>query len=191
MRAGSIIVRMRPPQYAVVAYVTNAVGEFVEELRRETYPEHGHLPAHVTILPPRYIHGTEEQALETLEQLCREVQPFEIEVGEMASFLPVTPTVFIQVAHGAYRLRELHDRLNSGPFHCDECWPYMPHLTIVKVADEQQTRRAFDIAAAAWTRYRGPKRVRIDRLTFVREGDNAHWIDLAPVPLGGSLAPTR
>jgi len=43
----------------------------------------------------------------------------------------------------------------------------------------------------AWAHYRGPRKVRIDRLTFVREGDNAHWIDLAPVPLGGSLTPAR
>src|SRR5688572_30601860 len=114
---------MRPTHYAVVAYVTNEVGEFVEQLRRETYPEHGHLPAHVTILPPRPIESNEEEAIEALEELCGEVQPFEIEMGQVATFLPITPTVFIQVAHGAYRIRELHDRLNTGPFHCDECWP--------------------------------------------------------------------
>lgn len=182
---------MRPTQYAVVAYVTTEVGEFVEELRRENYPEHGHLPAHVTILPPRYIHSSEEQAIETLEELCRDVQPFEIVMGEVATFLPVTPTVFIQVAHGAYRIRELHDRLNTGPFRCDESWPYMPHLTIVKVADEAQTQQALERAGRAWSHYRGPKRVRIDRLTFVREGDDSRWIDLAPVPLGRTLAPAR
>lgn len=178
---------MRPPQYAVVAYVRSALGSFVEELRRELYPEHGHLPAHLTILPPRGLHAPEDQTIAALQEACREVAPFEVVLGEVASFMPVTPTVFLQVEHGAYRMRELHDKLNMRLFQQDEPWPYMPHLTIVKMETLESARLAEVVARDRWQNYAGARRVTVDQLTFVREGANNRWIDLAPVHLGRSL----
>src|SRR6202795_1413848 len=104
---------MQNPRYALVAYVRNAVGEFVENLRQELHPDLPHLPAHLTILPPRRLQGDELSALETLEDVCSRAEPFEVTLGEVETFVPVTPTVFIRVADAAYRMRELHDRLNT------------------------------------------------------------------------------
>ena len=86
-------------RYALVAYVKDAIGEFVESLRRELHPQLPHLGAHVTLLPPRYLTGDEPTALETMETLCKSVEPFEVSLGEVETFIPVTPTVFIRVAH--------------------------------------------------------------------------------------------
>src|SRR5262250_1908717 len=121
---------MPPKRYALVAYVKNEVGEFVEKLRKELHPELPHLAAHVTLLPPRCLTGSEQHALEALENLCRQVEPFELSLGEVETFIPVTPTVFVRVAHAAYRMRELHDQLNINGLAFEEEWPYMPHLTI-------------------------------------------------------------
>src|SRR5215813_8672944 len=137
---------MESPHYALVAYVKNSLGEFVENLRRELHPDLPHLPAHVTVLPPRCLSpdgncsssAPEADALEYLAESCRNIEPFEIVLGEVETFVPVTPTLFIRVAHAAYKLRELHDRLNSGMLLFHEQWPYMPHLTIAKMAMEQQ-----------------------------------------------------
>ena len=180
--------RMREPQYAVVAYVKNAVGAFVEELRQELYPEHAYLPAHLTMLPPRQLLGGEGEAVEALQRLCREVEPFEVVIGQAASFAPVTPTVFLQIEHGAYRMRELHDRLNTALFQQDEPWPYMPHLTIVKMADLPQAAAAFAATEQRWAAYEGSRRILVDRLTFVREGAANRWLDLAPVRLGRAVS---
>src|SRR5579871_1139408 len=102
---------MGAPQYALVAYLRNPVGEFVEALRRELHPAYAHLPAHITVLPPRTLGGSEAQALEFLEEACSGVAPFEVSLGDVESFAPTTHTVFIRVAFAAYRMRELHDRL--------------------------------------------------------------------------------
>ncbi len=179
---------MEPRQYALVAYVTNPVGRFVEELRRDLYPEHAHLPAHITVLPPRPLHGSEPEALELLSELCAEVEPFEVVMGEVESFIPVTSTVFIRVAHAAYRLRELHDRLNTSLLHCHEQWPYMPHLTIVKMPDAHQAQAALETSRARWGRFSGSHRILVEQLTFVREGPDNRWVDLAPIPLGRKFA---
>jgi 2'-5' RNA ligase len=169
--------------YAAIAYVRSPVGIFVEQLRRELHPAHTHADAHLTILPPRAIRGTEEQAIGLLTEICRSTTPFEITMGDVETFLPVTPTVFIRVARGAYRMRELHDRMNRDAFLCDEPWPYMPHLTIVKADEADEVPKVINIARERWKEYSDARKVRIAKLTFVK-GNAERWIDLAAMPLG-------
>jgi 2'-5' RNA ligase len=178
---------MQTRRYALVAYVRNPVGEFVEHLRRELHPELPHLPAHLTVLPPRCLQGGELSALAMLEEVCSQVNPFEITLGDVETFVPVTPTVFIRVAHAAYRMRELHDQLNTKSLAAEEEWPYMPHLTIVKMSAELQAHRAFTIARDRWAEFKGGRHIQVQELTFVREEEQNRWVDLAGVPLGPRL----
>lgn len=178
---------MQNPRYALVAYVRDPVAEFVEKLRRELHPQLPHLAAHLTVLPPRCLQGSEHSARELLDEICSTVDPFEITLGDVETFIPVTPTVFIRVAHAAYKMRELHDRLNTKSLAATEEWPYMPHLTIVKMENEEQARNAFKIAHQRWNDYTGLRRIRITELSFVRQDQENCWVDLAPVPLGRTL----
>lgn len=178
----------QPCQYALVAYIRNAVGTFVEDLRAELHPAHAHLPAHITVLPPRLLHGSAADAVSQVERVCQNVQPFEVSLGDVENFMPTTPTVFIRVAFAAYRLRELHDALNIGALHFDEQWPYMPHLTIAKVDTLQIATEALKIARERWAQFAKPRKVLISELTFVRQADDCvHWLDLAPIKLGQKL----
>jgi hypothetical protein len=79
-------------QYALVAYIRNAVGEFVEHLRGELHPAHAHLPAHISILPPRRLCGTEAEALALVERVCQDVNPFEVTLGDVENFMPIMIT---------------------------------------------------------------------------------------------------
>jgi hypothetical protein len=183
-------VAMSESFYALVAYVLNPVGLFVESLRRDFQPEHAHLPAHLSILPPRLLAGSEEQARAAIEKVCESVQPFEVTLGDVETFVPVTPTVFIRVAHAAYRMRELHDRLNAGALGYPEPWPYMPHLTIFRMDENRQAECVLGNARDRWSGYEGPRSVRIESLTFVKQEAPHQWRDLAPVPLGRRLVPS-
>ena len=178
---------MQNPRYALVAYVKSPVGEFVENLRRELHPDLAHLAAHLTLLPPRPLCGTESEALHCLERVCGQVEPFEVALGDVATFAPVTPTVYIKVTNACERMFELHGRLNTDCLACAEEWPYMPHLTIVKMAAESQAQTAAAVARDRWKQFSGSRRILLDRLTFVREHEQNSWVDLAPVSLGGSL----
>jgi 2'-5' RNA ligase len=179
------------PRYALVAYLRNPVGEFVEQLRRELHPELPHLAAHLTILPPRVLHGSELSARETLEEVCSQVEPFTVTLDEVETFCPLTPTVFIRVAQGAYRMRELHDQLNTKALAAQEEWPYMPHLTIVKMSLETQAQEAHRIASERWSQFAGTRDILVSELTFVREEKQNRWVDLAGVPLGRQLVTPR
>jgi 2'-5' RNA ligase len=179
------------PRYALVAYLRNPVGEFVERLRGELHPEQPHLAAHLTVLPPRVLHGTELAARETLEEVCSQVEPFMVTLGDVETFCPLTPTVFIRVAYAAYRMRELHDRLNTGVLASKEEWPYMPHLTIAKMSAEAQAQQAYRVASERWKHFESCRDIQVSELIFVREGEQNRWIDLAEVRLGRQLVAPR
>jgi 2'-5' RNA ligase len=181
---------MQKLRYALVAYVKGAAGEFVENLRRELHPDLPHLAAHLTFLPPRPLQGTESAALQVLERICSEEEPFEVTLGSVETFIPVTPTVYIHV-EGAARMSELHRRLNTEALEFREEWPYIPHMTIAKMGGQQAAQSAFETARERWAEYAGSRRILLERLTFVREdvreGAPSCWIDLAPVLLGRTL----
>jgi 2'-5' RNA ligase len=178
---------MSAPRYALVAYVRNAVGEFVESVRRELHPNLPHLAAHLTVLPPRRLLGSELSAREMLEDLCSRIEPFTVRLDEVETFAPKTPTVFIRVQRDAGLMCELHDRLNTRTLAGEEDWPYMPHLTIVKVTSVEEACRAHELARERWAQFPGIRSIRVDELTFVRETEENCWEDLAGVPLGRSL----
>lgn len=180
-----ILIRKVMPvsRYALVTYVRNPVGLFVENLRKELHPTMPHMAAHLTILPPRELVGAEAAALEFLEDTCSRVIPFDVELGDVETFLPTTPTVFIQVKRAAYKMRELHDQLGGKMLCCPENWPYIPHLTIMKTETDEQAREATIVARERWKEFDGKRQVHVDELMFVRE-TQGHWLDLAPLPLG-------
>ena len=179
-------------QYALVAYIGGPVGEFVESLRAELHPAHAHLPAHITVLPPRRLVGSEADAIAMLEKACESVQPFEVTLGDVENFMPITPTVFIRVAFAAYKLRELHDQFNKEGLVCNEQWPYMPHLTIVKVDTMDAAHDALRIARQRWALFNKPRKAIITELTFVRQGENNYtWFDISSIPLGKQAVPVR
>jgi 2'-5' RNA ligase len=171
-----------PVQYALVAYVRSELGEFVEGLRRELHPAHAHLPTHLTVLPPRPLQGSEEDALSMLRDMMGKVAPFQVELGEVESFLPTTPTVFLRLSHAGYRMRELHDLLNRTPLAFEEFLPYMPHVTVAKLDDNERAAEVLRTSKERWKQYRGTHCIQVERLTFVR-GNTCTWTDLAEVTL--------
>lgn len=178
---------MQKSRYALVAYVRSSAGEFVENLRRELHPDLPHLAAHLTILPPRLLQGSETAALQVLERICGAAEPFEVHLGGVETFIPVTPTVYIRVDGSASCMCELHSQLNTEALEFKEEWPYIPHMTIVKMVSEQLAQDAFEIARERWAQYAGSRRILLERLIFVREEATNCWVDLAPVPLGRTL----
>jgi 2'-5' RNA ligase len=173
----------RPPQYALVAYVRDALGHFVEALRQDLHPDHTHSPAHISILPPRALCGSEQEALALTGAIIGETEAFDVKLGEVETFYPTTPTVFVRVEHAGHRIRDLHERLNVPPLSCRENWPFMPHLTIVKMPELAQTKAALEASRARWKQFAGPRSTRIHDVTFVREGENGHWHDLVTFAL--------
>jgi len=175
-------------RYGVVAYVTAPVGQFVEHLRRELRPSLPRSEAHLTILPPRSLHVPEAEALAALQPVCEQTRPFQIVLGDVTTFLPGTPTVFVGVGEGADRMGELHRTLNTGALASKETWPYVPHLTIVRMETPEQALSVVPTARLRWQGYEGTRSVQVTELAFVREEEDLTWVDLGRFALTPSLA---
>ena len=172
---------------ALVAYVQTPVGQFVEALQRELHPNPHDFAAHVTLLPPRCLQGSEADALDDLRQACLGLEPFEIMLGGVETFIPVTPTLYIRVREGAQRMIEIHNQLNRAALEALEQWPYMPHLTIAKMETQEQAQKAALEARERWGKFAGSRRVSFSEFAFVREEEPNCWVDVAGLPLGRSL----
>ena len=172
-------------QYALVAYVKSELGEFVEALRRELHPAHAHLPTHLTVLPPRPLQGSEEDALAMLRRMSAPVAAFQVELGNVESFLPITPTVFIRVSQAGYKMRELHDLLNRDPLAYTEPLLYMPHVTVAKLDSNDHAEKVLKTSKARWESFPGSHRISVERLTFVR-GRGHTWTDIAEIDLAAA-----
>jgi len=99
------------------------------------------------------------------------------------TFAPITPTVFLRVGQRAHKFRDLHEQLNSGALGCQEQWPYMPHLTVVKMPELSLVDAALRTARQKWASFSEARTTVIEEVSFVRECDAAHWTDLASVSL--------
>jgi hypothetical protein len=64
----------------------------------------------------------------------------------------------------------------------------MPHLTIVKVSNEELAQQAYIFSRDRWALFAGSRRIALSELTFVREEDQNRWVDLAGIHLGRSIA---
>ena len=88
------------------------------------------------------------------------------------------------MARGAYRLREMHEKLNRSGLEFNEPWPYMPHLTIAKMDTTEEARKVLEEARLRWNEYKDSRTVRIESVTFVK-GNGERWVDLGHIALAG------
>src|SRR5713226_8778718 len=123
--------------FALVAYIPDPLGSFLDHLRRELVP--GCVPhAHVTILPPRPLSGTPESAIETVRSRIPEFPPFEVKTAGIEVFA-ASDVVYLDVAEGRRELPQMHHTLNVGPLQYAEPYRYHPHITLAQDLTHQQS----------------------------------------------------
>ena len=176
---------------SVVAYLPEPLGEFVDGLRRRLNPRFANWRAHVSILPPRMLSRAPEEMLDQFHEQCLALDPFEATLSEVHTFWPLNGVVYLSISQGSDRLTEFHDRLNSGGLGRIEPYPYVPHVTIAQELEEGEVRAVLHAASSEWARYAGTPAFRVESLSLVRQEPDQRWVDLAPIPLGSALKPSR
>ncbi len=175
---------MQQQTYALVAYLNGPLARLVNALRCELNPHHADKLAHISVLPPRPLVISEDAAIEEAEARCEEWEPFEIEISGVASFLPASGVVYLQLGTSAEQMHKLHQGFNQGHLAGTECYPYVPHITVAQEMDEAGTLRIQERVAREWAAYQGPRRFLMEKLTFVRLTPEGNWLDLAELQLG-------
>jgi 2'-5' RNA ligase len=171
----------RPSLYALVIYLPDPLGAYLDNLRREMVPDcNPH--AHVSVLPPRPLPVAPEAAIEEARGIVGSFAPFDIELGRIEKF-DVTDVIYISVEDGAGQLRRMHETLTRGPLAYQEPFAYHPHVTLAQEIEEGHVASLAELAARRWREFQGPRRFRAESTVFVRNSQGNRWIDLADGPL--------
>jgi hypothetical protein len=169
-------------QFALVIYIPDPLGKFLDDLRLELAPDcRPH--AHVSVLPPRPLSTPWQLVCEEARALAGEFAPFEIAAGEPAMF-PATEVIYLELARGGGDLRRMHDSLCRGKLQFEEPYPYHPHITLVQHAPSETIPALFENAARRWREYAGPRSFLAEKAVFVQNTSQDCWIDLAEFSLG-------
>ncbi len=163
--------------FALVTYTPDPLGAFLNRLRQELV--HAcRIQSHVTILPPRPIAGTSEQAWIQLQQQLRDTPSFRIELDRVAVF-PESNVVFIEIGEGRDQLLALHELLNERHLCHQEPYPYHPHLTLAQGISAEEAGAVADLARRRWAEFEYSRGFDVDSLIFVQQTINNQWVDLA------------
>jgi 2'-5' RNA ligase len=169
-------------QFALVSYIPDPLGDFLDRLRLELVP--GCSPhAHVTVLPPRPISADERQAAEELSEMAENFSGFEVELGRVEIF-PVSKVVYIGISRGEPELREMYRAFNKGAVAFREPFPYHPHVTLAQNFALDTLDHLAAIASRRWEEYRLKRTFLVHSLDFVKNLDGYCWRDLASIHLG-------
>lgn len=174
--------------FALVSYIPDPLGRFLDALRREFVP--GFNPhAHVTILPPRPISAEPDSAVANLAEKLSEFPAFEIEIAQVEIFR-VSEVIYLGIGRGEADLLNLHQALNIGPVKFEEPFKYHPHITLAQDLSSEQATEILAGARRQWASFPHRKAFPVETLTFVQNTVENTWVDLAQFTLK-ALTPVR
>jgi 2'-5' RNA ligase len=171
--------------FALVSYLSDPLAGFLNRLRCDLAPQCA-AKAHVTILPPRPLGSSPEEAWQELQRGLQDFQPFRVELGEIAVF-PGFQAVYLSIESGRRELERMHARLNTGRLAYEEPFQYYPHLTLVQELASQELAAAMELAAQRWREFRHSRGFTVDKVTFVQNTLENRWTDLAAVDLASHV----
>jgi 2'-5' RNA ligase len=168
--------------FALVIYVPDPLGRFLDDLRRELVP--GCNPhAHVSVLPPRPLAVDWQVAGEQVRACAGNWASFDIVLGRIRIF-PVTNVIYLELGEGAPEMFRIHAAMNSLALQFDEPFAYHPHITLAQEIPPDEVAAVNRRAQELWEGYTGPRGFRAERTAFVQNTLGNCWIDLAEFSLG-------
>jgi 2'-5' RNA ligase len=171
--------------FALVSYLPDPLAGFLTHLRRELVPRCV-AKAHVTVLPPRPLGSSREEAWQELQQGLQDFQPFRVDLTEIALF-PGFQAVYLSIGTGYQELERMHAALNTGRLSYEEPFRYCPHLTLAQELAPQELAAAMELAAARWREFPYSRGFMVDKLTFVQNTLENRWTDLAAMDLASHV----
>ena len=168
--------------FALVIYIPDPLGSFLDHLRRELVP-HYNPHAHVSVQPPRPLAVSWQTASAEAAALTAGWEPFEVELTEVSIF-PVTGVIYLEVGHGSQELRRMHAAMNTTSLSFQEPFAYHPHITLAQELPLDQVPAVRDLAAHRWKEYRDRRAFQAAHAMLVQNTLSNCWIDLAEYALG-------
>jgi 2'-5' RNA ligase/ribosomal protein S18 acetylase RimI-like enzyme len=132
------------------------------------------IPPHLTLVPPVNVREDRlHDALAVLRAAAAETPTLTLELGPPATFLPVTPVLYLSLASPVDEVRRLRNRVFVEPLARQLTHGFVPHVTLVdeaepdRIADAQRALAAFEVEAT------------VDRVHLLQEGEGRVWTPIA------------
>jgi 2'-5' RNA ligase len=168
--------------FALVSYIPEPLAGFLDKLRQELVPN-CFLRAHVTILPPRPLLSTPEEAWHQLCSAAPRFAPFAVELQSVELF-PISDVIYISIGKGSDEMRAMYASLNNGGLEYHETFRYHPHVTLAQQLRPDELDELVCVARQRWAEFRHLRQFRVETLTFVQNSRRNKWIDLGDYKLG-------
>lgn len=147
-------------------------------------PNANRIVPHVTLLPPTEVDADALPAIEEhLRLIAMGEKQFQIQLRGSATFLPVSPVVFVPLVQGIADCERLEAKVRSGPLCRDLHFPYHPHVTVAHDLPDDALGRAFRMLAD----YEADFAVR--GLTLFEQGPDLVWRPQRDFVFGGGGLP--
>jgi 2'-5' RNA ligase len=164
--------------FALISYLPEPLGGFVDSLRCELVPR-CQARSHVTVLAPRPLSScVPETVWADLNDSLAGFRPYRVELGSVEIFAG-TNVIYISINAGYRELVQMHDALNRGPLQFAEPYEYHPHVTLAQQLTPEQVEAAAALARRRWSEFPYSRSFTVDRLMFVQNTVENRWADLA------------
>jgi 2'-5' RNA ligase len=172
--------------FALISYFSGPLAEYLTRLRRELVSD-CEARAHLTVLPPRPMEGSVEDAARGLVRGLQDFQPILVMLGDVEMF-PESRVIYVSVTAGHTELERLHDALNIGGLAFEEPFPYHPHVTLAQDLPSESIAAVLGHARSYWNRWPHPRSFVVEKLTLVQNSLENQWFDLEDVNLVSRVA---
>lgn len=163
--------------YALVNYIPDPMGAYLNELRAELVPG-CRLRSHVTLLPPRVLAAPSESLVQELDRRIPYLHSFNITLGEIEIF-ESTGVIYLGLRSGQRELQEMHRNLSDGIFAYNEPFPFEPHITLAQEIPAERLQECLNHAHARWRAWSHDRSFPILNLTFVKNITPTRWDTLS------------
>lgn len=138
------------------------------------------VPPHVTVLGPTVVETADVPAVEEhLARAAASVPAFTMHLLGAATFRPVSPVVFVQVAQGIAECERLEGAVRTGPLAQDLRFHYHPHVTVAHEVPDEALDAAFESMAGYEAVFE------VTGVDLYEHGDDGIWRTARTFPLGG------
>lgn len=137
--------------------------------------------AHITLVPPTVVADADrlQQVIDHLAAQVAHLAPYRLVLEGAGTFRPVSPVVFVPLAHGEQDTRRVEAAVRRGPLDRPLQFPYHPHVTVAHDLDEEWLDEAFE----AMRPYRAE--FEVSSLALFVNGDDGVWRERVQFPFGG------
>nr|WP_187361398.1 2'-5' RNA ligase family protein [Phytoactinopolyspora mesophila] len=109
------------------------------------------IPSHITLVPPTALDAGPDDRYgdvqDHLAGIAERFPRFRVHLRGTATFMPVSPVVFVALAEGISACERLSMAIRTGPLAVELSFPYHPHVTVAHYLPDEAMKTAFKTLA--------------------------------------------